>query len=196
MARRDSLGSISSSSTVTDDDDDSISSLVKPATPKGRPRGNTQGRSNSRSLPEYKQKLVATDIEQFGGLAAVETKSFRVFADHFAELDEERAALYGKPNTKQRDQIRNRVQYWKKVGPECYNKLLINWRITPSNYRQTVAPPASPPKTPSSQKKTRSTPKATPVVEAVEDLAISFDSLQVTTTKHTFKTMTDHKVCE
>ena len=71
-----SSGDVSSSSTSSDSgkeaSDGSVASLV--ATPSvknkgGRPWGSgSEGRVNKKSLPEFEQKVVAGDVEDFGGL--------------------------------------------------------------------------------------------------------------------------------
>ena len=199
--RSNSPESVSSGSTRSHSDE-SVSSLVgsfaSPSSRGGRPQGSTgKGRSNKRSLKQIEQKLLASDVEEFGGLQAIfgQKLGLRAFCDRFATKDEERAAVYGVVNSKQRDRIRHKLDYWRGLG-QGYQELLAEWRIVPACFQS----PES--KKPSTQEKTDQVPTfvsrtPTPVV----DLSSSFSSLKLSRPEPRklgveFETMADHKICK
>ncbi len=95
-----------------------------PSNKGGRPRGGAKGRSNRRSIPVFVQKLVAADVEEFGGLETVQERSFREFADFFGAKDEERASIHGEVSSKERERVGQRVNHSRSIGPVKCNNLL------------------------------------------------------------------------
>jgi hypothetical protein len=91
-------------SSSTEGDDESIASLVHSVTTPGssskkigRPKGsNSKNRTNKRGLSDWEQKIIATDVEDWGGLEKIFSVSFvgvRSFCDNYAGNDEERERL-------------------------------------------------------------------------------------------------------
>lgn len=146
------------SDSTKDSDDASVKSLVGESLASvtspvvspnlgGRPVGSgTKTRSNSRSLAPWQQKLLAQDVEEFGGLAKIcppgtgKTKSrLKEFGDKFAQKDEERTELYGAHDSKKRDKLRNKLQYWRGLPQGEYYKIISDWNILPAAFANSPA---------------------------------------------------------
>lgn len=179
-----SEGSEESLESLVADDEASTPVFATPtstSTPstKGRPPGSVSTtRSTKRSLEPWQQKLLAEDVEEFGGLAAVKAKQtnkrskFRDFCDQAALKDEERAHLYDIPDSKNRERVRHRIDYWVSIGTDSYQSILSEWGIIPAAFREIKAPEEKP-----KQKKQAQTPLT------VDSLSLEFDSLCLSSTK-------------
>mgnify|MGYP005852947751 CR=1 FL=1 len=157
-----------SSSTEEGDGDESVSSILEtpPASTRasssgnkvysGRKAGSSQkNRSNSSSLKEFEQKIIACDAEDWeGGLEGIfqASNGVTIFCDTQAQKDEEREHLYAAVSSKQRERVRSKLRYWRDLqqkGGE-YHKLLGEWEILPAAYRnlsstkETPAPKPTP----------------------------------------------------
>ena len=174
------------SSSTEEGDNESVSSILvetppavvtKKVSSAGRPVGSTgKNRSNSSGLKEFEQKILACDVEDYGGLQGIfqaeAGNGVSIFCDLQAQKDEERERIYSSVSSKQRERVRNKLRYWKDLqakGGE-YHKLLGEWGILPAVYRfssstkGTAAPKSTPkqqPPQPQASKKDLPTPAAT-----------------------------------
>lgn len=165
-------------------------SAPAPATPgssTGRRRPNTDRTNKRAGLQPWQQKIVAEDVESWGGLEKIfsnELGGVRQFCDYHATLDEEREHIYAEKGSKQRDRVRNKISYWSKIDSKEYQDLLISWNILPAEFRkfqEPTKPQASTPRSTraqqkkstgvSSSKKGQAQPRTTPAspVEEVEE---------------------------
>ena len=135
---------------------------------------------------------MAADVEAFGGLGAVKNLSFREFAETFAGKDDERTRIYGGINTKQREKVRHRLDYWRKLGTGEYENLLKHWRITPAGYR--LEPPTRRPALEPKRSKSPPIPAVVSTSGSIDTLSLSLSSLKLT--NHDLDTMADHNVCK
>ena len=104
----------------------SVATSIGASTPgsAGRKPGNkNRDRTNKRGLTKWEQKILASDVEDFGGLNAIfeSKKGITKFCNKCAEKDEEgsdeRSRLYGIEYSKARDRVRNKLTYWCKEIP-------------------------------------------------------------------------------
>lgn len=212
-----SASSVHSSTSTDSGEEASVSSLVHTPVRKdkgGRPWGSgSDGRSNKRTIPEFEQKVIASDVEEFGGLDVVKSKGgFGRLVDCFSYKDDERARIYGEAGSKQRHKVRHRIDYWSRIGHNDYNKLLQSWSIVPAAYREGQKQPAKratpsrelvpaanregkkQPVTPSRELPTKVSTYST---QSVDDLTASFSSIRVNKSlNRVFENMPDHKVCK
>ena len=215
-----------SSDSTRDEDDESVTSLVgsiaasalaSPSSSKGgRPHGTkNRSRSNIRGLADWEQKIVASDAEEFGGLAKINERGvFRTFCEAHEDTDEERARIYGSLGSKERDRVRHKLEFWRKIGSEEYLGLLSDWNILPATFREAKQteeqPPSSRKQTPKkhSSKKKKQTPPTKKQVQApsvvttsttaVDDLSFGLESLSISSNeqKRLPPTMSDLKQCK
>lgn len=166
-----------------------VASVVSPGSQAGRPAGKgNKNRSNVRGLSEWEQKLVAADVEAFGGLAEIKARAgnFRTFCDQFAKIDEERKRIYGVVESKERERVRHKLDFWRKLGPDQYITLLQQWNILPAAFRQTSQSSQSTKVQVQQEQKSRkpSVPTVVSVVSessSVDSLTLSLQSLSVQT---------------
>ena len=207
----------SSDSTREADEEESVTSLVPsvassavptstPGSKGGRPQGkNNPCRSNVQGLKEWEQKLLAADLEAFGGADEVDRRSFRTFCEVNCVKDEERGRLYGTVASKERERVRHKLNTWKRIGYKDYCKLLEQWNVLPAGFeaKGTKAPSKAPSKPPVSVVST------SPTV-AVGDISFGLESLSLGSPakpeqllkpeqlfpQQLFGNMSDHKMCK
>ena len=135
-----------SSSTDEGEETQSVSSLVAPTTPSvsaatsvgsrgSATRKKNPARTNKRGIDLPHQKQLLEDLEASGGLFSISAQHHGI-PQFCNKKSTDNEATYGAFDSKRREQVRNKLRNWVRLGEEGYESILISLGVVPFKYRQ------------------------------------------------------------